>query len=248
MKVFIYSLQKGISQIISDHLSDKGHVCFVFESISDLSDSLRKLSVMADLLIMDYLAFNHDVFNIYAHFKRLNIKIPLIYYNDPCLLRSTRAKHWMSHIEITQTTADKYDFSEYEPLFNDLAELIESEEFKPYISLLQPPKELPEHLIKDKYTLQYLKENQDDCIFEFKKRNNLPANLFFLLTVLQKNRNIGLTYNDIVNIYQKEGRSITKESLKVLMSKLKAVIHADHNCNFLIQHEKDRYRFVRYKV
>ena len=45
-----------------------------------------------------------------------------------------------------------------------------------------------------------------------------------------------------------DGKSITKESLKVNMSKLKKYIHNDKKCNFLIYHDKDRYRFVRYKI
>ena len=45
-----------------------------------------------------------------------------------------------------------------------------------------------------------------------------------------------------------DGLLLTKESLKVLMSSLKKIIHQDKECNFLIYHDKDRYRFIRYKV
>ena len=150
MKVFIYSPQGELSQIISDHLSDKGHLCFPFGSMSDLSLSLRSLNKMPDILIMDYMSFNHDIFNIYKYFEETNIKVPVIFYNDPCLLRSTRASHWKAQLEITQQKYITKDFSPFEPLFKDLEELIESKEFKPYISLLQPAKKLPESLIKDK--------------------------------------------------------------------------------------------------
>ena len=203
---------------------------------------------MPDLLIMDYLSFNHDIFNIHKYFSETNVAVPVIYYNDPCLLRSTRAMHWKAQLEITYTSYKQIDFSTYEPLFKSLEDLIEADEFKPYISLLQPPKELPTSLIKDKYTLQYLQENQNDCIHQFKERNNLPNNLFYLLRILQENKNLSLSYNDIVELYEKDGKQITKESLKVLMSKLKKAIHQDKNCNFLIYHDEDRYKFVRYKI
>lgn len=248
MKVFVYSLQREISQIISDHLSDSGHLCFSFDTMSDLSESLRSLNKMPDLLILDYLSFNHDIFNIHNYFYDAHIDVPVIFYNDPCLLRSTRASHWKAQLEITHTSYEEKDFSTYEPLFKALEELIESDELKPYISLLQSPKPLPTSLIKDKYTLQYLQENQNDCIHKFKERNNLPNNLFYLLTILQERKNISLSYNDIVEIYKKDGKQITKESLKVLMSKLKKVIHQDKECNFLIYHDDDRYKFVRYKI
>lgn len=248
MKLFLYSQQREISQIISDHLSDKGHLCFIFDTMSDLSITLRSLKTMPDLLIMDYLSFNHDIFNIYDYFKFTNIKVPVIFYNDPCLLCSTRAIHWKMQLEITQKRFLNMDFSSYQTLFRDLEDLIESKEFKPYISLLQTPKKLPESLIKDKYTLQYLQENKDDCIHQFKERTNLPNNLFYLLTLLQRNKDLELSYEDIEELYKENGKSITKESLKVNMSKLKKYIHNDKKCNFLIYHDKDRYRFVRYKI
>lgn len=248
MKLFIYSLQREISQIISDHLSDNGHLCFIFDTMSDLSDSIRNMKLLPDLLILDYLTFNHDIFNVYDYMDHLNIKVPLVFYNDPCLLRSTRALHWKTQLELTQPRYPEKDFSIYDPLLQELANLIEAKEFKPYISLLQPPQKVPASLIREKYTLQYLKENQDDCIINFKERTKLPGNLFFLLSILQEYKNLELSYNDIAEIYEKKGRHITKESLKVLMSKLKKIIHQDKECNFLIYHDKDRYRFVRFKV
>ena len=248
MKVFIYSLQREISQIISDHLSDKGHLCFTFNTLSDLSESVRNLKTMPDLLILDYLTFNHDIFNVYEYLDQINIKMPVIFYNDPCLLRSTRALHWKTQLEITQTKYFNTDFSTYDPLFEDLEELIEAKEFKPYISLLQAPQQIPESLIRNKYTLQYLQENKDDCIVSFRERTKLPNNLFFLLSILQENKNMELSYEDIAALYEKKGKHITKESLKVLMSNLKKIIHQDKDCNFLIYHDKDRYRFIRYKV
>ena len=248
MKVFIFSLQREISQIISDHLSDKGHLCFAFESTSDLSIALRSLSTMPDLLILDYLTYNHDIFNIFEYFNITNINVPVIFYNDPCLIRSSRTLHWKAQLELTQKKYLKKDFSLYTPLFRDLEDLIEAKEFRPYISLLQSPKKVPESFIKDKYTLRYIKENQDDCIKDFRKRNKLPDNLYFLLTLLQKHRQFELSYKDIMELYEENGRHISKESLKVLMSKLKKYIHDDKTCNFLIYHDKDRYRFVRFKI
>ena len=248
MKVFIFSLQREISQIISDHLSDKGHLCFSFDTMSDLSVALRSLKTMPDLLILDYLTYNHDIFNVYEYFYQTNLQIPVIFYNDPCLLRSRRSLHWKTQLEITQRKYLQKDFTELEPLFSDLEELIEAKEFKPYISLLQPPQKLPDSLIKDKYTLQYLQENQDDCIYNFKERTKLPGNLFYLLNLLQKHKDLELSYKDLEELYEENGRHITKESLKVLMSRLKKFIHEDKEFNFLIYHDEDRYRFVRFKL
>ncbi len=248
MKVFIYSLQREISQIISDHLTSKGHFCICFPTSSELSASLRSLNSMPDILILDYLTYNHDVFNVYDYLNKLGFKMPVIFYNDPCLLRPSRAAHWMTILETTQIKYIQKDFSGYKPLLDDLAELIESEAFKPYISLLQDPEPIPASLIKDEYTLQYLLENKDDCIYQFKERANLPNNLFYLLLTLQRNKDMLLSLKDISNLYKKEGKQINVDSLKVLISKLRKYIHEDKQCSFLIYHDKDMYRFVRFKI
>ena len=53
---------------------------------------------------------------------------------------------------------------------------------------------------------------------------------------------------DFIEIYKKDGKEISEDSLRVHMSRLRKFIRNDRECNFLIYHEKDRYKFVRYKV
>ena len=248
MKIFIYSPQMEISQIISDHLQEKENLCFVFENFSEVTCEVLNQKKPPDLLILDYLSFNHDLFNIYEFFSKKNLFLPVIFYNDPCLTRSTRTSHWLAQFDALLCKSVAKDFSKYEPLFLYLEELIESDEFRPYISLLQPAKDLPSDFIKDKYTLQYLKENSDDCISSFKERTNIPQNIFYLLKLMQKNKDIHLSIKDIQSLYKDNGKEITETSIKVLLSKLRKYIRDDKECNFLIYHEKDKYRFIRYKI
>ena len=247
MKIFIYSPQREISQIISDHLSCKEDHCIAFETMEDLSSLVRNMEKGPDLLILDYLSFNHDIFNIFSYLKKIQKPIPVIFYNDPCLTRSTRAAHWKALLELTQTEYKKKDFSYLDSIFKKLEELISSEEFSPYVSLLQPPKTVPDYLIKDKYTLDYMKEKSDDCIKSFRDRNKVPKNLFYLLSLLQKNKDIPMRLSDIIELYKNDGKEITENSLKVLISKLKNLIRSDKQCGFLIYQEDGTYRFVRYK-
>lgn len=247
LKIFIYSPQTEISQIISDNLCGGGNQCVVFETLDNLSSMIKNMSKGPDLLLLDYTTFNHDIFNIHAYLKKINKVFPVVFYNDPCLTRSTRAGHWKAMLELTQSKTVQTDLSKYDQVFNKLAELIESEEFSPYISLLQPPKKVPENLIKDKYTLQYLKDNSDDCITSFKKRNKLPHNLFFLLKLLQKNKDFSMHIKQIIDLYEMEGKSISEKSLKVLISQLKRRIRLDKECEFLINQDHGTYRFIRFK-
>lgn len=247
MKIFIYSPQREISQIISDNLSYKGNQCIVFITLEDLSSFVRTMEKGPDLLILDYISFNHDIFNIYAYLKLIRKPIHVIFYNDPCLTRSSRSAHWKAILELTSREFPKQDFNIFNDVFTKLEQLIDSEEFSPYVSLLQPPKKIPETLIKDKYTLQYMKENSDDCITAFKERNKIPNNLYYLLSLLQKNKETSMNLNQIIDLYKMDGKKITEKSLRVLISKLKNLIRADKQCGFLIYQDKGNYRFVRYK-
>ena len=199
-----------------------------------------------DLLLLDYTSFNHDIFNIYVYLKKINKKFPVVFYNDPCLTRSTRSLHWKSLLELTLSES-KQDLAKYDTVFSTLEELIDSAEFSPYVSLLQPPKKVPESLIKDKYTLQFLRDSSDDCILSFKERNKLPYNLFYLLRLLQMNKDYALKLKQIIEMYEMEGKKISEKSLKVLISQLKRRIRADKDCEFLINQDNGTYRFVRYK-
>lgn len=247
MKIFIYSPQREISQIISDHLSCKEDHCIAFETLENLSSLVRNMEKGPDLLILDYLSFNHDIFNIFSYLRKIQKPIPVIFYNDPCLTRSTRAAHWKSLIELTQMDLKKKDYSYLDSVFEKLEELINSEQFFPYVSLLQPPKTVPDYLIKDKYTLEFIKQKSDDCINSFKERNKLPNNLFYLLSLLQKNKDMPMKLKSIIELYEEEGKKISEKSLKVNISKLKKLIRSDKQCGFLIYQEKSTYRFVRYK-
>lgn len=247
MKIFIYSPQKEISQIISDHLSCKNSQCIAFETIEDLFNLIHTMKEGPDLLVMDYLSFNHDLFNIFEYLKRIQKQFPVVFYNDPCVTRSSRSIHWKSIIEIIQPKLFAAIGDKLDSVFEKLEELIDSEEFSPYISLLQPPKKVPDSLIKDKYTLQYMKDNADDCITSFKTRNKIPNNLFYLLSLLQKNKDYPMKLSEIIELYKEDGKSIAENSLTVHISRLKNIIRRDKECSFLIVQDKGTYRFVRYK-
>ncbi len=247
MKIFIYSPQREISQIISDHLSFKGNHCIPFETTEDLSSMVRNMHKGPDLLILDYLSYNHEIFSINKYLKSINRYIPVVFFNDPCLTRSTRAAHWKAVLQTTQTGIHYNDFSIFDETLKTLEELIVSEEFSPYIPLLQPPKKIPESLIKNPCTLEYMKDNSDDCITTFKERNHLPAKLFYLLTILQQNKDNPLSINQIIELYKLDGKSVSAQSLKVYFSELKKIVWKDKECRFLIHHENKTYRFVRFR-
>ena len=72
-----------------------------------------------------------------------------------------------------------------------------------------------------------MKEKSDDCITAFRDRTKLPKNLFYLLSLFQKNKDVPMRLENIIEIYKNDGKEMTEKSLKVLISKLKNLIRAD---------------------
>lgn len=246
MRVLIFATQREIAQVITDQLSDKKHLCFTFHKIEQIQDAIENLTLQPDLLILDYLSFNHDYFDIYQHFEKHKYYIPIVFYNDPCLMKPSRCEHWIMQISFKQNSYLKMDLELLRPILLDLEELIESPIIKPYIPLLSSPKPLPPTFRRESSTLSYL-EKTNSNIYDFKNRTHLRAGLFYILEILYNNQTQTLTMEDIITIYQIDGKRMTKNSLKVLISQLRRKIREDGECGFLIYAENKRYRFVQYR-
>lgn len=245
MIIYVYSTQIEIGQIICDHLTSLGNLCFQFPTTGDLAHGLSQLNNYPELLILDYTIYNHNLFNLRNYFSDIKINIPLVFYNDPCLTKSSRPKHWLSQIKLLQKDVQIEDFYIYEKLFMELANLIEDKELSPFIKLMEPPLPIPDYLKRKTLTLTTIKNNKNDNIETFRENVKLPKNLYYLLEIFQKHKSIPLDSQSIIEIYNKDNKKITENSLKVLISKLKGEIKKDPNCNFKIDNCKGLYLFLK---
>ena len=82
MRIFIYARQHEISQIISDHLSEKGNLCFAFANQPDVSMAVRNQKKLPDLMILDYTLYNHDILLSSCSMKHINLLITLQQQNN----------------------------------------------------------------------------------------------------------------------------------------------------------------------
>lgn len=245
MIIYIYSTQYEIGQIIQDNLEEIGATTTLFDKTEELTANINNLKTMPHLLILDYTTYNHDIFNIYSHLKEENINLPTIFYNDPCLTKTTRTKHWFSQISLFNNISPTKE--EYKNIFEKLEEIVESEELSAYIKLMQKTKPLPDNLKKSKLTMELIKNEENDNIEDFKKRTNLPNNIYFLLQVIHSNKPLHLSVKDIQNIYKKSGKKISENSLKVQISRLRSEIEKDLHCKFIISNSRGLYSFVEFK-
>lgn len=248
MTVYLFSHSYEIGQIIADHLITHDYNCFLFKTKDDLYTEIYTHKKFPDLIVLDYLTFNHDFFNLHTYLIKNKISQPLIFFNDPCIIGKSRTRHWLYQLDIlTYRESDQHlskeERASYEALFSTIEEIVELDELAPYIILMQKPKPLPKKLIKQTMTIDYIKAN---CTTENDIPNiKLPGNLSFLLNIFTQNSDTPLKIEDILFFYKKEGKQMTENSLKVLISNLRKEIRNNKDCNFIISNNKGVYALTR---
>lgn len=253
MKIYIDSTQIEIAEILSDELKKMKHDVINLTNTNSLFSTIQNSKTHPDLLVLDYLLFNHDIFNLASALEKVKCYSPFLFYNDPCITRGSRSSHWAGLIQekiniSEERTPLKEIFNKnkenYLMIFSNLEKLVESKELSPYIELMQKPKPFPNEVKKSLF--ERLKEHDDyKLVNNFKTRTNLSENLFNLLLILQEARENPLTAEELSQIYSEKHNIISENSIKVLISNLRKKIHSDIKCNFSIQKNKKGYFLVK---
>lgn len=245
MRVYIFSPQVEIAELIADNLTDNENMCIPFPTFTQLYEEVKNAKKYPDLLILDYMMYNHEAFSITENLNQHNIYLPVVWYNDPCIQASSRVRHWKTMIKTLQCENEpNKDLSHFDDLFLKLQNLVECDELRPYIALMQKPEPLPEKYIRKKITLDYIKKMNIDNIKEFQHRSKLSDSLYYLLTVFFRNKDAPLTKDLIIEEYKKDFKTIEKKSLNTMICNLRKAIRDDGHCNFYITGTKKFYTFI----
>ena len=79
-------------------------------------------------------------------------------------------------------------------------------------------------------------------LLNFKKRCNLAENLYYLLLIFYNNRETPLSIEEIIDLYKKDKKQITEQSLRVSISRLKSKIAEDKENSFFIHKQNNKYK------
>lgn len=252
MNIYLCTTQPDILRFLVNQIEKHGHNCLLFTSYINLSNTLFNSKYLPDLVILDYMVENHILStNSYEKLYQNKIYLPLIYYNDPCIAKGARTAVWKNVVEnfidesfIPPEKVGIPTIDDMEEVFKMVSRFVESDEFSQYIYLMQKPKPFPES-----YKTDYLYEkliytkNHYKTIYDFKQAVKLPENLFALLQVLYDNLEKDVSITSLKNLYQEKKANISENSLKVLISKLKAYFKAFPDFNYILEHNKNGYKF-----
>lgn len=244
MNILIYSPIYELSEIIAENIEELGESCYTFKNTSLLMSFFSNCKNLPDLLILDYTSFNHEFFNLRNYLIELHKLFPLIYFNDPCPVYPERAYHWKEQIKLLFDIKDKELLDNYFKIFQKVQSTVENPELIPYIPLMQTNLPFPNHLTKAQALLQNIKKDNPISIYNFKKRNNLPDNLFYLLEIFYNNQEKPLSIDEIIQKFEEDDKSIKESSLRVSISRLNKAISNDKECSFFFLKKNNKYQII----
>ena len=158
------------------------------------------------------------------------------------MVSKDRTKHWKTIIDFFIQKKDDTFEQDYVQVFSIIKEVIESPSISPYIPLMQQPLQFPEELSLRNKIFDKISKQNDDSITLLKKRIKIPDNLFYLLKVLYENKEKGLTLEEIIECYKKDDKSLTINSLRVFISKLKKLLSEDSESQYLLLKINNKYK------
>lgn len=244
MIIIFYTTQPEVCHIIAEKLSN--HSCFIFTRQDLVYSAVDNMINPPDLLVLDYLVYNHSSFNVYHFMHDNNKEIPLIFYNDPCIITSTRTLFWLHFLEMNYPDTIDFSNEEFINVLKKIEETVESNELKPYIKLMQQPKPFPEYMRRTEFYGHVIETNSPDIIYRFKDDTKMPNNLFYLLEILFEYRDRTVSLDEIRERYTKHYRKISETSLKVHLSELNTLMKNNENFDFVLIKKKDGIEFRIY--
>ena len=225
MIVYFHSKQRVVCRKIADLLEKQGHICSIYTVLSQFYGAVSNMSKKPDLLVLDYTAFNHDVFNVYRFMQERECQIPLIFYNDPIPPPEERVFHWFTSLKVNYTDKASFDPGEYKPLLQTISDAVDSDLLHPYISLLQLPLPFPDFGDGIEFSENNIRSNGPERdLLKIKKQLSLSDSLFEILKMFYEHRGITVTMEFIENYFIRKDLEHCRSTLYSYISRLRTLM------------------------
>ncbi len=171
--------------------------CIVFNDEVKFLFSLASESASWNVLLLDFQSIPHYSFNIFNYLIKLNLEIPVVFYNDPMAPAQNKALYW-------KRTNENMYFSKKFDKYSDIFRLIEN-------ILDCPVSERPAH--------EKLKMNLDILRQKF----GLTPKMFRLFQFFYKKRGRELSVKELSGVLC-EGKELSSESIYTYISRLRKIL------------------------
>ena len=244
MTVFLCTTQPDIFRFLARRIEKQGHTCLLFGNYTSYLKTLSNSKELPNLVILDYTLENHLITkNPYESLREKKQYMPLIFYNDPCIAEGARIEFWLSFIESMDYKDACNKTGSYIPSIDEIEKIlllvdnfIESDQFRPYIKLMQQPKEFPQHMTLDYLAESFCKINNSPVsLLELKNVLRLPDNLYTLFKIFYENKNTLIRVAKLQEEYENQKNRISEKTLCVLISQLRSALKKLSTHRFLIK-------------
>ena len=167
MKIYLMlnSYQSTDCQVLKAFFAGKNHELCFFGDFYELFDAISHdgpLSV--ELIVIDYYAFDHDYFNPYQELKKMGLKIPMVYYNDPYPSKNQLADYWLT---------------KNRDMFKKILDLEGERELREVLALLQKVNIKSSRIFSDKYFVTPLKMEEENTPYDYSRKFIPPLELHY---------------------------------------------------------------------
>lgn len=222
MKILLVIPHHFIASVIATACEHDGNTCIIISSLSDFFIIVENMNQETDLIVFDYLIFNHDSFNIYRYMKKINRRVPIIFYNDPFPQSGTRHIYWEAMLY--NFHPDFFQAKRYRKILKLIASTVESEYLRQYVPLLQQPR--PEPALQSEISKKTVSLQPQTELEYLGKYLQLSGTLFLLFEVLYKNRNTTINAAAIRAKMTKSGMPIKTATIYALVKRLREKLTA----------------------
>lgn len=221
MTIFICIPQHYIAEAVASLCIRNEHSCAIFQTATDIHEAIKGMTKKPDLIILDYLLFDHNLFNAYDYMKSKKYFIPIIFYNDPFPDMGERAVFWECTLQLIY--GKNFHAELYSAIFQKIETLVESDNLRHYIPLLQPPQNTPD--IKGTDDESATKTSALE-ISALQAKLSLNGTFFMLLSILYENKDSTISAHEISEKLTKKGCPVKKRTVYSLVMRLREKLNA----------------------
>ena len=221
MTFYFYTTHRKACKKIAKALEENGHTCKIYTDADEFYQSILKIKTYPDLLLIDYLTYDHIIFNIYRYMHDIGCSIPLLFYNSPFPQNAdSRLKHWIMTLNLYYGHI-AIDIDSLVTPLKTIAETVEALGAKPHIPLARISSADASSKNK-KTTAQY-----EALLAVYKKK--LPASIFSVFEILFSYGSRAVSISDLQLLLRERGICAKEGTIYSNISRLRTYLDKENS-------------------
>lgn len=264
MRIYFLTREPDVCQLMADKFSSLHAEIRIFPLVTKLFQNIFDFGITPDILFLDFLYYQNDVYDFYNLLKRKNKMFPVVYYNHPFPIPERRKFFWSFNL---QKTGYFPDISKIEPLLQIMEEALKDPDIYPYVTAIQQP--LPYRSTNLRYIepikeseIKFYTENFDNVITdsiintkklsssrkteipqvspcssftnEFRNRNHMSHKIFRLFSYLYSKRNSHVSIDELKKILSSGTTEESSNGIRLAVYRLRSILKNDKQTSMQI--------------